>query len=332
MDITVISVSAPALYQLSEFQDMFHEKYAEESLDMHLYYIANEVLSQAVITDKMLNDMQSADMLIVDIMGASSTVAEAVSRVLENYSGQCLVIGNICREYLRLGSFSMSGMPMMKSADSKESHEEHQKQNGKSSAEKMHRIRRMVMMFGTVIPFGMMKDMKNVFLLTDYWQQASKADIESFMYLILRRYFRKKFLPPEKPCTMRYGIYLKDPETEQTFSSLKEYASAHRLSADTKNVAVLFYGHRYPNDFMDVVQVICRRISEDFHIIPIAFSQNEDSDLDVLESYLLSSEFPVSGIINLMPFRLGAGPMGGNAKKRFRYWKKRILRISNRCV
>jgi len=30
--------------------------------------------------------------------------------------------------------------------------------------------------------------MKNVFLLTDYWQQASKADIESFMFLIMRWY------------------------------------------------------------------------------------------------------------------------------------------------
>lgn len=315
MVITVISVSAPALNQLSEFQDMFREKYTEESLDMHLYYIADEIRSQAVITDNMLKDMQSADMLIVDIMGASSTVAEAVSSVLEKYSGQCLVIGNLCREYLRLGSFSMSGMSMMKSTDSKESHEEHPKQSGKSSAEKMHRIRRMAMMFGTVIPFGMMKDMKNVFLLTDYWQQASKADIESFMYLILRRYFRKKHLPPEKPCTMRYGIYLKDPETEPTFTSLKEYASVHRLNADTKNVAVLFYGHRYPNDFMDVVQALCRRLSEKLNIIPIAFSQNEDSDLDVLESYLFSSEYPISGIISLMPFRLGAGPMGGNAEK-----------------
>lgn len=80
MDITVISVSAPALYQLSEFQDMFHEKYAEESLDMHLYYIADEVLSQAVITDKMLNDMQSADMLIVDISSILTTAGQDRTR------------------------------------------------------------------------------------------------------------------------------------------------------------------------------------------------------------------------------------------------------------
>ncbi|MFR4732224.1 MAG: hypothetical protein ACLT8O_07670 [Blautia massiliensis (ex Durand et al. 2017)] len=69
----------------------------------------------------------------------------------------------------------------------------------------------MAMMMGNVLPFGVTRDMKNVFLLIDYWQQATRTDMESFMHLILRQYGGRKFLPKEKPCTMEYGVYLKDP-------------------------------------------------------------------------------------------------------------------------
>ena len=69
----------------------------------------------------------------------------------------------------------------------------------------------MALMMGNILPFGITRDMKNVFLLMDYWQQATRTDMESFMHLILRQY-----LPKEKPCTMEYGIYLKDPFSLET--------------------------------------------------------------------------------------------------------------------
>ena len=44
----------------------------------------------------------------------------------------------------------------------------------------MHKMRRMALMLGNVLPFGVTRDMKNVFLLIDYWQQATQEDIFSF--------------------------------------------------------------------------------------------------------------------------------------------------------
>lgn len=40
---------------------------------------------------------------------------------------------------------------------------ENQKHNTKSALDKMHRMRRMALMIGNVLPFGITKDMKNVF-------------------------------------------------------------------------------------------------------------------------------------------------------------------------
>ena len=56
-------------------------------------------------------------------------------------------------------------------------------------------MRRMALMMGNILPFGITRDMKNVFLLMDYWQQATRTDMESFMHLILRQYGGRKFLP-----------------------------------------------------------------------------------------------------------------------------------------
>lgn len=52
----------------------------------------------------------------------------------------------------------------------------------------------------------------------------------------------------------------------------------------------------------------------------MAFSQNEDGDLEKLEEIVCQNISPVAAVINLMPFRLGAGPMGGDAKRRWRFW------------
>lgn len=74
-----------------------------------------------------------------------------------------------------------------------------EKKSSASALTKMHRMRRMAMMMGNVLPFGVTRDMKNVFLLIDYWQQATRTDMESFMHLILRQYGGRKFLPKENP-------------------------------------------------------------------------------------------------------------------------------------
>ena len=44
-----------------------------------------------------------------------------------------------------------------------------EKKSSAGALTKMHRMRRMAMMMGNVLPFGVTRDMKNVFLLIDYW-------------------------------------------------------------------------------------------------------------------------------------------------------------------
>ena len=93
--------------------------------------------------------------------------------------------------------------------------------------------------------------MKNVFLLIDYWQQATRTDMESFMHLILRQYGGRKFLPKEKPCTMEYGVYLKDPFSMETWDTPAKFWKKAAFDSRRETVALLFTD-------MPIPMIFCR--------------------------------------------------------------------------
>lgn len=317
MKFTIIAVSVPALRQILAFQEDYQKKYPEDDLTIVCYYIAGQEQRYVLNPEKIVKELETADVAVVDTMGATEEFQEIAARGLERCKGQRIVIGNALREYIRLGSFSMGAMGKKKKSSGEGNQVSdagtiEQKPSG-SALLKMHRMRRMAVMMGNILPFGITRDMKNVFLLIDYWQQATRTDMESFMHLILRQYGGRKFLPKEKPCTMEYGIYLKDPFSLETWENPAKFWRQKKYDRKRETVALLFYGHSYPNDFLPAVQAVAEKLGEKYNILPVAFSQNEDGDLKKLKAFLEQPGVPVSAIINLMPFRLGAGPMGGDA-------------------
>ena len=313
MKFVFVAVSVPALRQVREFERRYRERWPAGELAVKCFYVAGREARYLLEPGKLQEAVRTADVVVIDTMGASEKLQETVRVALERCEGERIVIGNTLREYLRLGSFSMAAM--RKSRKKKEAKTEGgQKQKG-NALDKMHKMRRMALMLGNVLPFGVTRDMKNVFLLIDYWQQATQEDIFSFFYLLLRQYGKQKFLPKEKPCTMEYGIYLKDPDTLECCPGVTEYWEKRKFQKEKDTVALLFYGHSYPNDFLPVVRAIMRELEGRYNILPVAFSQNEDGDLEKLEEIVCQNISPVAAVINLMPFRLGAGPMGGDAKR-----------------
>lgn len=334
MKIAVIAVSAPALYQLVRFEKEYEEKGYSPTLDFSMFYVADAGPAVYAKAEQMAEAIRRADAVIIDIMGVSEALSDMIAGALRECKGQRIIIGNGCREFNRLGAFSMEAMKMMKggkkdgrkddkkNVDLKEEIHNREQKPKKDAIKLMHTMRRMALTMGSVIPFGMMKDMKNLFLLIDYWQQASREDMDSFMCLLLRQYFGCKELPKEKPCTMRYGIYLKNPMTEESMESLRTYWKKYGNPEKKSSIGLMFYGHTYPNDFLPVAKALYEELNVKYNVLPIAFSQNEDKDLKQLETYLADQTYPLEGIINIMPFRLGAGPMGGDADSAVELLKK----------
>ena len=326
MKFTFVAVSVPAMKEVLAFKERYDRDYPGNNLEISCFYIAASEHRYLLDPEPLIEAVSSADVAVIDTMGASEEFQEIVRKGLEQCRGHRIIIGNALREYITLGSFSMSKMgKMMEKKEEPETQLEKEKETSgkdKSAIVKMHKMRRMALMIGHILPFGITKDMKNVFTLVDYWQQATETDITSFMHLILRQYMGKKKLPKEKPCTMEYGIYLKNPDTLETTDSQEEYWKHAGYDKEKKTVALLFYGHSYPNDFMPVVKSVKKCLEKNFNLLPVAFSQNEDKDLDKLEQYLSDKKRPVSAVINFMPFRLGAGPMGGDAERAVEILKK----------
>ena len=329
MKITITAVSVPALRQIQAFWKHYEQQYPEDDLTIVCFYVAGQEQRYVLEPERIIKDIATADVAVVDTMGASEEFQEIVAKGLEVCKGHRIVIGNALRDYIRLGSFSMGAMGKMRKGsggkkdpgnvpgtsgtDGTEVSGTGEKKSSAGALTKMHRMRRMAMMMGNVLPFGVTRDMKNVFLLIDYWQQATRTDMESFMHLILRQYGGRKFLPKEKPCTMEYGVYLKDPFSMETCDTPAKFWKKVAFDSQRETVALLFYGHSYPNDFLPVVQALAEKLGERYNLLPIAFSQNEDGDLKKLRAFLMQKKTPVSAVVNLMPFRLGAGPMGGDA-------------------
>ena len=182
MKITFVAVSVPALQQVKIYEKRYHEKYPDRILEINYFYVAGIDRTYLRESENIFNRITESDIAVIDTMGASEELQDIVRRGLEQCRGNKIVIGNTLREYLKLGSFSMSSMGnmMKKKTDGKP--------QKRTALDKMHRMRRMALMLGNALPFGVTKDMKNVFLLMDYWQQGTEQDITSFMRLILRQY------------------------------------------------------------------------------------------------------------------------------------------------
>ncbi|MDO4792596.1 MAG: cobaltochelatase subunit CobN [Filifactor alocis] len=319
MKITVIAVSSPALYHLANLRREFEENLAQ-NIDLRLLHISPSCVPFFLSRkEEILSSIEGSDFVVMDLMGSSPLLLEVFEEGLKKCTGHRLIIGNLCREYTKLGSFSMSMMKKRKSPEKDDirlPQEEKRRKNDTSQAIKtMHRMRRIAMILGNIIPFGMAKDVKNTFRLIDYWQQGTEEDLRSFMRLILREYLGQRQVPKEKPSGIKYGIYLKHPLTGEVFESLSSYRKKHFARPKPLTVALLFYGHSYPNDFSPVTREVFARLEERYNVLPLAFSQNRDCDLDDLRSYLCDKEISLCAIVNLMPFRLGAGPMGGDAQR-----------------
>lgn len=120
MKITITAVSVPALRQIQAFWKRYEQQYPEDDLNIVCFYVAGQEQRYVLEPEKIITDIATADVAMVDTMGASEEFQEIVAKGLEACRGHRIVIGNALRDYIRLGSFSMGAMgKMMKGSGGK---------------------------------------------------------------------------------------------------------------------------------------------------------------------------------------------------------------------
>ena len=296
MKFTFITVSAPAVQCLIKASDLI-EGNVPGALDLKLYYAVTEY--NAKKTDHLIDDIASSDMVFVDLMGSPVDVVKAVYIGLEKCSGNIIPYGNSARQYMRLGKFTAESM----------------KSNGdekKPDMAAMKKMQNMAETMGIIMP-GKMHDMKNYSQICKYFYVADYQNILNMLYLILRDYGEVKGLP--KPCEAREvsAAAICNPENMKSYDTFSEFENDFAFDKTKPVAALIFYGHIYPMDYSGAVAQVAAKLRESVNILPIALS-GSDSLNDGSFRKLLLEFMPAKPdiIINVMSFRLSAGPMGGN--------------------
>lgn len=296
--ITFVTVSAVALEALVNVGSKINSEFPK-ALELKLYYANGKLPKERL--KQMVFDIKTCDLVFVDLMGSDPSTITNVYLGLEGFEGCVVPYGSVARENLRLGSLRADGMKQK---------DESKKMDMKS----IEKMRAMSEQLGKVIP-GKMKDMRNYSLIMKYFKVADYENIKNMLYLMLRDYGGNKNLPePREPREVE-EIGIINTETREYYNTVSNYHEVNGFNIEKQTVAMLFYGHTYPIDTSKPINKIRKRLEEHANVLPIAISGGFSNNKERLREIFKQVPKGVDLILNFMPFRLGAGPMGGNAEE-----------------
>ena len=88
MKITITAVSVPALRQIQAFRKRYEQQYPEDDLTIVCFYVAGQEQRYVLEPERIIQDIATADVAVVDTMGASEELQEIVAKGLKAYSTQ----------------------------------------------------------------------------------------------------------------------------------------------------------------------------------------------------------------------------------------------------
>lgn len=298
MKFTFVVVSAPAVQYLAELDEEFQTQFPG-CAEIKMYYAVEEFPAEK--TNRMIEDIASADCVLVDLMGSPPRVVQAVERGLDRCQGNVLPYGASSRQYLRLGKFSADSMKGKSSGTA-------------PSMETMKKMQDMAKTLGKIMP-GKMRDMRNYSLLMQYFQHASKENLRSFLLLMMRDYGGMRSIKEPPAPKMPKSVALFDLADMSYVEDMGAYAAKQRFRKGLPSVALLFSSHAYPTDTSMCVKAIYDALKPFCNVLALGCSGSFWEYEPKLKSYLNHPEWgPVSLTLNCMPFRLAAGPMGGKTE------------------
>jgi cobaltochelatase CobN len=302
MKIVFVTVSSTAIRDLLVAGRTIQERYPGV-LDLRLLYSGRQVAGPRL--DEMRDTIAEADAVLVDLMGSPSEVVAAVDAGLERCRGQIIPFGQTGRSHMRLGALTADSMKMegMGMGEPRQ-----------ISPEAMRRMATMAETAGKIVPVGKMRDMRNLSQLAKYFRLADVEQLTNMLCLILRDYGGHKEIPRPDVAREAPVLGIRDPATRTYYKNVKQYGQSRGFDKSKPCIALLSYGHTYPDDTAPSVAAIRDRLEEIANVLPIAFGGTTAENFAQLREWLLNvNGQPVDLILNFMSFRLGAGPMGGDA-------------------
>lgn len=294
MKIVVISVSASALNLLAELAPGWPE------LELNLHYVGDVEFTKDRWPEA-ADQLNGGRVVLLDLMGAPQEFCRLVQDRLADFPGQIVVLNSSLpslRFLTKLGRFSLKTIGRM--AEGTKPPDMAKMETMMDRAEKL----------GRRLPLGPLRDMRNYLWLVKYWLFADKANLTSLLDLLAREYLGLKKRPKPRPPRTREDLSLFHPGQGRVYDSFGQYAAEH-IRPDRPSVALLFYNNNYPINTHPAVARLMAAWRDRFNLIPIALNRLMGPDRDRFRQLAAEIDPPLEAVVNLLSFRLGAGPMGG---------------------
>ena len=317
--LTIVSVSDSGFRYLDDAfarlaQNPEAAAVVEKNLTIHRHHVG-ELRDYGDTLSAMKDEMRRSHMILLDLMGAPPSVVGACEEVAADYGGDLVVLGagtDFLRSRMKLGRFSMAAlsrfMPSGKSG------------KGKKEPLNMEKMMGRVESLGKVLPVGPLKDMRHWILLSKYWCFAGPENLLNMLLLICRHYGGIKGLPTHGDLVDYSRYVLFDPRHHQGFTTLDDLKAAWGWDPGRQTVGVLFHHFDYPHYASGVLSRIMDRLRETYNVVPLGVSSGMEKFRQI--EALMDDGMTIDLLWDFLPFRFGAGPMGGDPEAGLAIFRK----------
>lgn len=168
---------------------------------------------------------------------------------------------------------------------------------------------------GRIIPFGMLKDMRNWVLAQEYYAQGDAENLKNLLLFLLKNYAGVKEIkkvPPPK-AMLPYGLYV---PRDGMCENLEEYKRKIRYDPKKPTIGVLLYGGMHFYDTKPIADALYDYLKSDANLL-LVFSSVE-YNIEAINKYLKSIDL----FLNLQYFRIHGGPYGGEPEPTYKFFNE----------
>lgn len=304
MKVVFITVSTPAMENLLLAKRTI-DQLSPSALDLTIYYAIEEPKEEA--KKGLIEAIEQADAVFLDQMGSPPKLIDEIDRILSRTKSHVIPFGAASREFMRLGKFSAETM--------------RRSGNSAPSMEKMKKMQTFAEKAGKFLP-GVMRDMRNYSLCMKYFQYPTKDNILNLLLLLLRDYGSMTGLPVPKPPHEAKPIAWYQLNTMESFDNPEAYKKTEGFSPEKPNVILFFSAQTYPTDNTSCLIALRDSLSAFSNVYSIGTADTFASNEAQLRRMVESIDGGVDLIVNTSPFRLSAGPMGGEVERGVAFLKE----------
>lgn len=153
------------------------------------------------------------------------------------------------------------------------------------------------------------EDEEKLHLIGECWKRAEYEDIDYIFTSVLKNYMGQTQLPDVTCAEIRSGVFIKDPITLKIYDTTEDYHDEHPRDPKKCTVVLVFSGNSYPTRNIDGVRMLFNKIAAFSNVLPVAMNSYNVRFIPQMRELVTDCDI----IVNVLPFRFMAGPMGGDS-------------------